>query len=81
MKPAEQTPLTALHIAQLVKEAGFPPGVVNVVPGMGPTAGGAITKHPDVDKVAFTGSTEVKIKDHYIRLCVIIGLFPIRLAN
>lgn len=59
LKPAEQTPLSALYIAQLVKEAGFPPGVVNVVPGYGPTAGAAITNHPDVDKVAFTGSTEV----------------------
>jgi acyl-CoA reductase-like NAD-dependent aldehyde dehydrogenase len=59
LKPAEQTPLTALYIAQLTKEAGFPPGVVNVVPGYGPTAGAAITEHYDVDKVAFTGSTEV----------------------
>ncbi|CAH0406875.1 unnamed protein product [Chilo suppressalis] len=59
VKPAEQTPLTALAIAALIKEAGFPPGVVNVVPGYGPTAGAALTHHPDVDKVAFTGSTEV----------------------
>jgi len=59
MKLAEQTPLTGLHIASLVKEAGFPAGVVNVVPGYGPTAGAAIANHPDVDKVAFTGSTEV----------------------
>jgi len=59
LKPAEQTPLTALLIAQLAMEAGYPPGVINVVPGMGPTAGGAIAKHMDVDKVAFTGSTEV----------------------
>ncbi|XP_053612677.1 aldehyde dehydrogenase X, mitochondrial-like [Plodia interpunctella] len=59
VKPAEQTPLTALAMAALVKEAGFPPGVVNVVPGYGPTAGGALTHHPDVDKVAFTGSTEI----------------------
>lgn len=59
IKPAEQTPLTALAMAALVKEAGFPPGVVNVVPGYGPTAGHALTHHPDVDKVAFTGSTEV----------------------
>jgi len=59
MKPAEQTPLTALYIAQLIKEAGFPPGVVNLVPGYGPTAGAAISEHMDVDKVAFTGSTEV----------------------
>ncbi|XP_041988578.1 aldehyde dehydrogenase X, mitochondrial-like [Aricia agestis] len=59
VKPAEQTPLTALAMAALVKEAGFPPGVVNVVPGYGPTAGAALTSHPKVDKVAFTGSTEV----------------------
>ncbi|KAI8422646.1 hypothetical protein MSG28_006420 [Choristoneura fumiferana] len=59
VKPAEQTPLTALAVAALIKEAGFPPGVVNVVPGYGPTAGAALTHHPDVDKVAFTGSTEV----------------------
>ena len=59
LKSAEQTPLTANYVAQLTKEAGFPPGVVNVVPGYGPTAGGALTAHPDVDKVAFTGSTEV----------------------
>ncbi|XP_047096772.1 aldehyde dehydrogenase, mitochondrial [Schistocerca piceifrons] len=58
LKPAEQTPLTALYVAQLVKEAGFPPGVVNVVPGDGKT-GSFIAEHMDVDKVAFTGSTEV----------------------
>lgn len=60
VKPAEQTPLTALAVAALIKEAGFPPGVVNVVPGYGPTAGAALTHHPDVDKIAFTGSTEVR---------------------
>jgi len=59
LKPAEQTPLTALYVANLIKEAGFPPGVVNVVPGYGPTAGQAISSHPDIRKVAFTGSTEV----------------------
>jgi len=59
MKTAEQTPLTANYVAQLAVEAGFPPGVINVVPGFGPTAGAAIAEHPDVDKVAFTGSTEV----------------------
>jgi len=59
MKLAEQTPLTGLYIADLVREAGFPEGVVNVVPGFGPTAGAAIAGHPDIDKVAFTGSTEV----------------------
>jgi len=59
LKPAEQTPLTALYTASLIKEAGFPPGVVNILPGFGPTAGAAISGHPQVDKVAFTGSTEV----------------------
>ncbi|XP_063226285.1 aldehyde dehydrogenase 1A1-like isoform X2 [Bacillus rossius redtenbacheri] len=59
LKPAEQTPLTALCIASLAKEAGFPAGVVNVVPGYGPTAGAAIANHPQINKVAFTGSTEV----------------------
>ncbi|XP_061677273.1 aldehyde dehydrogenase, mitochondrial-like isoform X2 [Syngnathoides biaculeatus] len=59
MKVAEQTPLTALYVASLIKEVGFPEGVVNILPGMGPTAGAAIARHMDVDKVAFTGSTEV----------------------
>ncbi|XP_042271037.1 aldehyde dehydrogenase family 1 member A3 [Thunnus albacares] len=59
IKPAEQTPLTALHVGSLIKEAGFPPGVVNIVPGFGPTAGAAIASHMDINKVAFTGSTEV----------------------
>ena len=59
LKPAEQTPITALYIAHLALEAGYPAGVVNVIPGMGPTAGGAIARHRDIDKVAFTGSTEV----------------------
>jgi len=59
MKPAEQTPLTCLRLAELAQEAGFPDGVINVVPGYGPTAGGAVVAHPGVDKVAFTGSTEV----------------------
>lgn len=59
LKPAEQTPLTALYLAALSKEAGFPAGVINVVPGYGPTAGAAIASHSDVNKVAFTGSTEV----------------------
>lgn len=55
LKPAEQTPLTALRIAQLAQEVGFPDGVINVVPGYGPTAGAALSGHADVDKVAFTG--------------------------
>jgi len=59
LKPAEQTPLSALLLAELIAEAGFPEGVVNVVPGYGETAGAALAAHPDVDKVAFTGSTEV----------------------
>ena len=59
LKPAEQTPLTALRLGELLLEAGLPPGVVNIVPGFGPTAGAALALHRDVDKVAFTGSTEV----------------------
>ena len=59
LKPAEQTPLSALWLGELLLEAGVPPGVVNIVPGMGPTAGAAIAKHMGVDKVTFTGSTEV----------------------
>ena len=59
LKPAEQTPLTALRIGELIIEAGFPEGVVNILPGFGETAGAAIANHMDVDKVAFTGSTEV----------------------
>jgi phenylacetaldehyde dehydrogenase len=59
LKPAEQTPLSALFLAELIAEAGIPDGVVNVVPGYGETAGAALAAHPDVDKVAFTGSTEV----------------------
>ena len=59
LKPAEQTPLTALRIGELICEAGFPDGVVNIVPGYGHTAGAALAAHLDVDKIAFTGSTEV----------------------
>jgi len=59
LKPAEQTPLGALRMGDLIREAGFPPGVINIVPGYGPTAGAAIASHPDIDKVAFTGSTTV----------------------
>src|SRR6516162_3950079 len=59
LKPAEQTPLSVLLLAELIAGAGFPDGVVNIVPGYGETAGAALAAHPDVDKVAFTGSTEV----------------------
>lgn len=59
LKPAEQTPLSALYLAKLINEAGFPKGVVNVVPGYGNTAGAPLVNHPLVDKVAFTGSTKV----------------------
>lgn len=59
MKPAEQTPLSALRVGELIVEAGFPEGVVNLLPGFGPTAGAAIARHMDVDKIAFTGSTEI----------------------
>ncbi|XP_004628925.1 retinal dehydrogenase 2 isoform X1 [Octodon degus] len=59
IKPAEQTPLSALYMGALIKEAGFPPGVINILPGYGPTAGAAIASHVGIDKIAFTGSTEV----------------------
>ena len=59
LKPAEETPLTALRLGELAAEAGFPPGVLNVVPGFGETAGAALVRHPDVDAISFTGSTEV----------------------
>ena len=59
LKPAEQTPLSALRLGELILEAGIPAGVVNIVPGFGDTAGASLSAHPDVDKVAFTGSTEV----------------------
>ena len=57
LKPAEQTPLGALFLATLIKEAGFPPGVVNIVNGYGKSAGSRLSEHPNVDKIAFTGST------------------------
>lgn len=59
LKPAEQTPLTAIRLMELAEQAGFPPGVVNLVTGFGETAGDALVKHPLVKKIAFTGSTEV----------------------
>lgn len=59
LKLAEETPLSGLRLGQLIQEAGFPPGVVNIITGFGETAGAALSGHPDVDKVAFTGSTEV----------------------
>jgi phenylacetaldehyde dehydrogenase len=59
LKPAEQTPLTALRFGELIQEAGIPDGVVNIVTGYGETAGAALAEHLDVDKIAFTGSTEV----------------------
>ena len=59
LKPASETPLTALLFAELILEAGFPPGAFNVLPGGGSTVGAALVKHPDVDKISFTGSTEV----------------------
>lgn len=59
LKTAEQTPLSALYVATLIKEAGFPPGVINIISGFGRTAGSAIANHMDIDKVAFTGSTLV----------------------
>jgi acyl-CoA reductase-like NAD-dependent aldehyde dehydrogenase len=59
LKPAEQTPLSALYLGELILEAGFPAGVVNIITGYGNEAGAALTHHPEVDKISFTGSTEV----------------------
>jgi acyl-CoA reductase-like NAD-dependent aldehyde dehydrogenase len=59
LKPAEQTPLSTIRLGELIMEAGFPPGVVNIITGFGETAGAAISEHPDIDKIAFTGSTPV----------------------
>src|ERR1700704_4040171 len=59
LKPAEQTPVTAMELGKLIQEAGFPEGVVNIVPGYGETAGAALAAHAGINKVAFTGSTEV----------------------
>lgn len=66
VKTSEKTPLSALALAKLIKEAGFPPGVINVVSGYGPTAGEPLVRHHDVDKIAFTGSTPVGKKIHSI---------------
>src|SRR5439155_27204850 len=62
LKPAEQTPLAALRLAELVTEIGFPPGVVNVVTGFGETAEAALAAHSDVDKYTFTGETPTRRK-------------------
>ena len=59
LKPAEQTPLTVLRLAQMIEQVGFPPGVVNIVTGIGADAGAALAAHPDIDKISFTGSTRV----------------------
>jgi acyl-CoA reductase-like NAD-dependent aldehyde dehydrogenase len=67
LKPDPATPLTALRLAELAAEVGFPPGTINVVPGYGPTTGGYLVSHPGVDKVAFTGST--KTGGEVMRLC------------
>lgn len=59
LKTAEQTPLSALLLTRFIKEAGFPPGVINIISGRGPVAGAAMASHMDIDKLAFTGSTAV----------------------
>jgi len=64
LKPAEQTPLSALRLGEILQEAGLPDGVVNIIPGYGPSAGGALVRHPLVDKIAFTGSTDVAKEIH-----------------
>ena len=75
LKPAEQTPLTALYAAALAKEAGFPSGVVNVITGYGPTAGAAIAEHSGIQKVAFTGSTEVSTIFIFIHEAILHFIF------
>lgn len=65
LKPAENTPLSALRLGEILVESGLPPGVVNILPGLGPEAGEALVQHPDVDKIAFTGSG--KIGKHIMR--------------
>ena len=77
VKPAEQTPLTALRLAELAAEAGLPDGVLHVLPGFGETAGQAIGRHPDIDLVSFTGSTEVG--GHFLRYASESNLKPIGL--
>ena len=78
-KPAEQTPASVLEFAKLFEEAGFPPGVFNVITGDGPTTGRALVRHPGVDKVAFTGSTETGIAvtkdaaDHLAKVSLELG--------
>src|SRR6185312_7818186 len=67
LKPDPATPLTALRLAELADDVGFPAGVVNIVPGDGPTTGAALVRHPGVDKVAFTGSTATG--GEVMRLC------------
>jgi phenylacetaldehyde dehydrogenase len=79
LKPAEDTPLTALRLGELALEAGYPPGVLNVVPGLGGDAGAALSSHPDVDKLTFTGSTGVgkligkAAMDHMTRVTLELG--------
>ncbi len=79
LKPAEQTSLTALKLADLIAEAGFPAGVVNIITGNGHTAGDRMVKHPDVDKISFTGSTEIgklinkNATDHMKRVTLELG--------
>lgn len=65
VKPAEQTPLTALALGALLAEAGVPKGVVNIINGYGATAGAALTHHPDVSKISFTGSLDVRFSLKY----------------
>ena len=71
LKPAEQTPLGALYLASLIKEAGFPPGVVNIVNGRGTPAGAYLSNHQGVDKIAFTGSTATG--KNIMKVCRILG--------
>ena len=76
MKPAEQTPLSALYMAQLTKEAGFPPGVVNIINGYGREAGAAISAHMDIDKVAFWDETHKDVTIGGISSPGLVVTFP-----
>ena len=74
LKPAEQTPLTALRLGELAQEAGFPDGVVNIINGYGETTGDAIVKHPGVDKIAFTG--EYKTAQIIMATVLMVSTYP-----
>lgn len=85
LKPAEQTPLSTLYFASLARQVGFPAGVVNVITGYGPTAGEPIVLHPKIDKISFTGSSEIgrhiqsiSAKGNLKRVTLELGTFVFR---